>query len=462
MIQHTDIYKRLYFIGFMAYAIFFVFAILFYKERIIFLDSAFILFNVIRQGTFAIFHFRYIEALSEIFPLLASKANCSLSICATLYSLSYVIVYILGYLICGLGFKKYDFALIILLINSLMISDTFYYTVSELNFAIVVLILLLAWLSKKTNLNVFTILIAFAVLTFILSSHPLVLFPFVYAVVYFFIKRENIIVPPIVKMLPVLLLAAIGFKYLFLRDIYEANTFSVLNNFQQFFPHYLNLPSNKFFLSNCTTIYYWLPVLLLAITVVYIVKRRWLALLLFYAFCFGYVLMVNVSFPIATYTPIYTYESWYMPLSFFIALPLVFDVLPFIKSKLIVQVFVICILLTCCIRIYKRHHTYTNRLNYLRQIVATYGDKKTIIDENRLDMQYVQMSWALCYEVCLLSEIEKGKSASIVADNANNNLSWAANKNKTFVATFGNFTYPELNARYFHLNDTLSIYRLIR
>ena len=112
-------YKRLYFIGIGAYAIMLFFSILFYKERIIFLDTAFTLFHIIKDNHFYIGFYRFGDAFNQIPPFLAIKSGLSLKIAMIAYSAGFVVYYFICYFICGC-LKRYDFALIVLLLNMLL------------------------------------------------------------------------------------------------------------------------------------------------------------------------------------------------------------------------------------------------------------------------------------------------------------------------------------------------------
>lgn len=46
-------YKRLYFIGIAVYTIMLLLSVLFYKERIILLDTSYLLFHIIKDNFFA-------------------------------------------------------------------------------------------------------------------------------------------------------------------------------------------------------------------------------------------------------------------------------------------------------------------------------------------------------------------------------------------------------------------------
>jgi len=59
-------YKRIYNAGFACYALLAILAVIFYKERTIFTDTSFLLFQIIRTGAFAIQDMRFGVVLTAL------------------------------------------------------------------------------------------------------------------------------------------------------------------------------------------------------------------------------------------------------------------------------------------------------------------------------------------------------------------------------------------------------------
>lgn len=145
-------FKRLYYIGFAGYLVLFIFSVIFFKERTVFGDIAYHLFPILKDNTFLIPNFRFGAFLTQLYPLLTSRAGRPLSSVMMAYSVGFIFYHFIYYLICGLICKRYDFGIIILLFNLLFLSHTFYWIQSELPQAINLFILLLA-VSGVAKLN---------------------------------------------------------------------------------------------------------------------------------------------------------------------------------------------------------------------------------------------------------------------------------------------------------------------
>ncbi len=65
-------YKRAYNAGLAAYLVMLVLSVVFYKERIIFCDASFYLFQLITKNWFTVQHMRFGMVFTQILPLLAS------------------------------------------------------------------------------------------------------------------------------------------------------------------------------------------------------------------------------------------------------------------------------------------------------------------------------------------------------------------------------------------------------
>ena len=85
-----------YQIGLSGHLLFIVLTILslvFFKERIVFIDCAFHVFQFITQGDFQIWNQRFIAVLTQIVPMLGVQEGWSLSTVLLSYSLSFALLY---------------------------------------------------------------------------------------------------------------------------------------------------------------------------------------------------------------------------------------------------------------------------------------------------------------------------------------------------------------------------------
>ena len=73
--------------GIVLYFILIVLSVLFYKERTIMFDTAFQLFQILRNDNFAIQVNRFGSAITQAFPLYTSRLNFSLETITIIYFL---------------------------------------------------------------------------------------------------------------------------------------------------------------------------------------------------------------------------------------------------------------------------------------------------------------------------------------------------------------------------------------
>ena len=454
-------YRRVYFTGIVAYIIMLVLSQVFFKERTIFLDAAYNLFYIIKDGGFAITLFRFGDVFMQLPPVLARKACLPADTIFQIYSAGFVLFYFIAYLICGSILKRYDFALVILLLNILLVSDTFYWCLSQLPQAIAILVAILAFLQGRqaNTIKPWQWCIAAAALATAVFLHPLVLFVILYCLAFFGLSSPPGADKKTLYILGISYCSIMLIKFLFFKTPYEHHSMSGLKNFVTQFPNYFTLFSDKRFAYNCLVKYYWIPVLFVAIAVFYVrigaYKKLWLFAC---AFC-AYLMLVNISYPSAA-TPEFYIENLYTPLVIFLALPFIFDLLPVLEPKKLVFPAFILILLSGCIRIYTSHTIYTARLNYERKILREYGDRKIMLTTKQADTDTLLMVWGTPYEFLLLSLSERGRPASIIVDNHPLERYWAANLHSSYVTNWNVFRYDDLPARYFNFADTTTGYLL--
>src|SRR5580693_226677 len=188
-------YKRLYFIGIPAYIVMLVFSLVFYKERTILLDSAYNLFYIIKDNNFCIQHYRFGDVLSQLLPLATVRTGQPLPVVLAAYSAVFVLCYFLAYFICGSVLKRYDMAIVILLLNILFVSDTFYFMQSQLPEAIALLMILFSILEGK-QLNT-TSLLSWCVLALLVITvvffHPIAVFVIFFCSLFFILSKQLLI-----------------------------------------------------------------------------------------------------------------------------------------------------------------------------------------------------------------------------------------------------------------------------
>lgn len=445
--------------GIVAYVVLFVFSLVFYKERTVFLDMAFNVFHIIKGQGFAIQIYRFGDIINQILPLLACKAGLPLNLILELYSSSFILYYFTGYFICGSVLKRYDFALLILLFNILFVADSFYWMVSQLPQAVIMLLVLFALISQK-ELKMVTPLtwgIILLILITVIFYHPLIVFVILFSIVFFILSKNSFFDRKLLYCITLIYFVGLLIKMFLFKTPYEVHSMSGMKNFISLFPNYFTTYSNKRFLLNCLELYYWVIICTVGIVIFYFKNSDFRKLCFFIISFTGYLFLVNISYP-TPITPNFYIENLYLPLGIFLGLPVIFDMLPVLDKKKLAMPLLVLILITGCARIYFTHNTYTARLDWQRAYLKQNGDKKIIASSKKANAGILMMLWGTPYEFWLLSTLEQGKSASIIIDDRPGDRVWARGVTNKFLVNWDIFTYKELPAKYFRFEDTTTGY----
>lgn len=446
--------KSLFYFGLITFIGLFVLALVYFKERCIFLDSSFYLFYLIKDADFTITHHRFGSIISQLIPFICLKLNSSLEIILKFYSVGFILINFLLFAIIYKYLKSKKFALALMLFNILMVTDTFYWMVSEFPLGISLSILFFAIITSYKSIDIkLFYAVCCILLVAIVFIYPLIIFPFLFIAIYLFsIDRLRL-----KEFLFVVFSFCLIFivKLIFFKSGYESN--SSLNGFENFrslFPNFLTLNSNINFLAYTIKNYHFLPLGLLVIGVFYFKTNSMKKMFFILSVFIGYLLMINITYPNGAEQ--FYIENLYLPLSIFVIFPLVFEVLPSYNFKLRNVVLTI-IIVVGLVRINQNHETYTARLDWMRNYMALTLDsenKKQFIAAENVPKDLLIMTWASPYEFWLLSTIETDNTRSILIDDNLEDHSWILPYNKKFATKWGAFDYSELPQQYFNLTDT--------
>lgn len=454
--------KTLYKAGLVVYAILVAMAVLFYKERTILLDNSFFLFEMIKDETFSIQRNRFIAALPELLPLLAIKLSLPLKAVMITYSAGFMVYHFSCYVLCGV-LKNYKLALILLLTHTIMTAHTFFWHLSELQAGISLLFPLLALMlgtpKKIQSLLLYPLLLA-GIIT-IVFSHPMIIVPCSYAVVFLWLTNGAVINKRLFAATNILFAIILALQLTLFVDKYEAHNMGHINNFIALYPNYFSQYSVQRFVVNIPILYYWLPVLLTVVIVAYIIQRKWLKLVIVTLGSLAAFLLVALAYP-SYDTPDLYRENMYIPIALMLAFPLVYDVLPAISSKNLAYSGLAIIIFTCFVRVYQTRAIYRDRIDWYRGYLHQYGDEKLMVSMYNKPVNTIIMPWASVYEFWLLSTVETGKTASIIIDDNIDKISWASMTRREFVTVWGEFPYKDLNPTYFKFHDSIRHYSVYK
>lgn len=434
-------------IGILSYITLLILSIVYYKERTVMNDASFQLFSILKNDGFAIQINRFGAAFTQIYPFMASKLGLPLSQVAMTYSASFILFYFSSFLIVLLGFKNEKIALVILLFNTIMVRDSFYWIQCEFVQGVVFTLLFLALfehiLKMENTPYWFHFLSPFFIIT-IIYFYPLLLFVYLFGLFFFMIQYPKKIKLLILYSLLYLTLFLIKTKLL--NNYYDQKSMEGIENIFSKFPNYFQLTSFKNFYSYVVNDYYLLVVFLIINLIYLFFKKQYIHILLMSAFLIGVCFLININY-VQGVAQFYL-ESQYLILMVFVAMPFSYYVLENKNLKTVNILFLILVISFSILRIKVTSKIYVNRLQFVRQLVDQ-SPTKRIIPKEKIDDKILQFTWGISFEAWLLSTIEHNKTCHIVYEDYQNQFEKEKTNPEIFLTPMGLYPYQELSNQYF-------------
>lgn len=442
-------------LGVLTYVTLLVMATLFYKERVVMCDAAFQFFSILKNDGFAIQINRFGAALTQIFPLLASKMHLPLYAVALSYSLSFVLYYFSIFLIVLLGFKNEKIALVILLFNTLLVRHSFFWIQCEFVQGAVFTLLYLAILEHNLNKEKiatwFWVVSPFFIIT-IIYFYPSLLFILVFGILFYALLHPSKIILLGILMTSYLFLLAIKLK--FFNNFYDHASMEGLKYLKSEFPNYLSLKSFKDFYRFLINDYYFVAIIWIINLVYLIFWKKYLHAILMSFFLLGVCFIINVNY--ATGVDQFYIESQYLILVVFVAFPFAYFLAPNLKLKPWLRAFMMVSIFISLLRIVVTSEVYKDRLACARKIAEESPTKRIMVlsDAQRHILKY---TWGISFEVWLLSTLEHPKTRSVVYEDSIGQFDMFLQDSKKFITLMGIFEYQDLNSQYFK-KDSVEVY----
>lgn len=451
-------------IGHLFFVAMFVLAWIYYKERMIPWDSSFFCFKIIHFGTFNIEEGRYGAFLTQILPLLFLKAGCSLETFLRVYSVSFVIVNYLFFIVIHYVLKNKYVSVALILALCLAYRYAFYIATSEVHQAFAPCLLLFALvsydyasLSKVKKMMIF----AFAALIVVFISYVHTLFVIVigFILAYELIRnkkwKDSLLLSIIIFFIAYFSIVILSIP----ADSYSGKKIPELSAFVNYVPHIFTLPSYIFFSEFVMVYYKVLIFLFFLLLIVFAFQKRFLILTFYSLFFLAFIILILITFRFGE-SPIMQ-ENYYILFGIFIAVPLSFEILKKIPKTFAI-LSIIFLLSYSDYKIWKSHFQISQRNGYIERIITygrTFDEKKFIVNDQNIDWNFICADWALSFESLLLSTIQSPDSAVTfyTTQNIHEYDSLLSNKNLFIGADFAPFwfTSNSLNQKYFRLKNTV-------
>lgn len=433
-----------------------ILAAIFYQERSLFIDIAYQTFLMIKDGTVQVQVYRFGSAIVQVLPLLAIKLGLPLKLVLLSYSLSFTLLFLVFYWIIVRVLKNDYMGWVLVFLFTLIVYDAFYWATSEYQQGLAFLLVVFAFILKYPKLDRLQQWGLLVPCTVALAYyHPLVFIIFMFLWVFFLLRNSDLRHWRYWMLLGIMFLV-VGLKSKFSGNWYDDNKYRIFfDNLRAHFPNYFAFESHQKFLQDVVQHWYFLPLFLLVIIIWYIQKRAWLKLGWVLAFSFGYLMLLHISSPSATYR--FYAEVNYMPLSIVLMIPFLFDIVPNVKNKkLLLFLFAGIVFLRLTI-IALHHKPYTDRLTWIEsQLEENTSEKRNrlLYELDATKRDTLLMTWGVAYESLLLSAMEHPDSAkTLVILPKGKRYDQALQSDTLFVTELIEYPIDKVDGQYYRLGN---------
>ncbi|MCL2247273.1 MAG: hypothetical protein FWC10_09240 [Lentimicrobiaceae bacterium] len=397
-------------VGHGTFIILLIFSVIFVNERVLFIDSAYQLFEMIQRCGFQQNVRRYSMFLAELLPLLAIKLQLSLKIVVLFYSVSFTLI-AYGFWALTTYVLKNRYVGIIMLFTMIGMRHTFFHTISETFQLMFFAAFLYAWLNSRfakritvagKSLYYFVALFMMTLCTFI---HPVALFFLVFILGIYILNKNYTI-----SQKTLITLITIGIVILKFATVVQGSHDTDYNmgirEFLGYCLHIYRIRSTEWFFIRLID-FYWAPVLLLVLALIYYRRKK-------QYLNFWFFLGFNLSFLIITLVLYHNPDSAigrersFLPLMFFCGVPFMRDVFPNIslKQHKAFYITLTCLLCIGFVKIAIAAIPYSKRINKIEEIVAfanQENQKKLVMDREASNAIIPFFNWATGFESMMYS-----------------------------------------------------------
>jgi len=445
-------------------------AALTYRERMFFIDPAWVTFNIINTKSFSISEHRYGAFITQLFPLAGTYMGLSLKTILMLYALSFYLFYTTVALLTGTVFKQPWLSILLALYLTLFVSDVYYWPNNEVHQGIAWMCLFLGYylyLNRKVSRKKpwhYTLLIILASLA--ISCHLLITLPLIF--LWIFIHKthpiRDLIRNRYVITVSTIIVLLIALRYFMSSSgWYDSVKLSGINTISLHRIRYLLHTGQAKSFGALLISNYWLAILVFAGSCLALLRNRdYLGLAVLLLFTGGYFSLVCLTFPDGYDRGLRFYmESEWMAWSVIISYPLMNQLL---KTRTIhlpaILLLIFSVRLLYIFDSFDYFHARYNRLaSAVRALQSANINKGFMYKDETVSKNMFIMDWGLPVESLLLSGIQEQvphTTFKVVHDYQTRRLS----STDSFYSSFSIQPITQLNKRYFTI-DTTQHYRIL-
>ena len=455
-------------------ALLFIGGIVFYKERILFADSAFKTFNIINYKMFSVSENRYGSFITQVVPYAMMRLHLSAKAIIKAYAFGFN----LFYLLIGIGLvyklRQYSTALIMAAYFTLFVSSSYFWPNDELHQAIAYLFLFMGSTLYMGQEKVRPILFLPVFITLIFLSiytHFIAIIPLGFLWVYMWLDKKNwpfskgwsIALSAIIILmfiLKIVIVPSTGYDMIRVRKVTHFSLQDIIDVF--------STSIVQTFFIRCLT-NYWVALLAFVAGVVSLVQLKQRLLAAFSLVCFlGYIIIIGLTYSdiIDSANNVYLFhiETEWACIGVIAATPFVYSVIPRLKPKMgLILLGIIFVVRLGYIYSYLPEFTW--RTLFKKQVLAQMkkkGINKLAIINNGELMHQFMLDWAISEESLLTSAIknEAPLLTFTFIDTSNHAKVEQLKNHRSLFTCYGNIEAGELSRVYFPI-DTVHPYQIM-
>ena len=454
-------YKKAYLLSLLYLVGLLIASLIFYQERMLFVDPAFISFEIVNSKSFIISEHRYGAFITQVFPLICTFIKAPLTIILLVYSASFYIFFLVVAWISGHVLDERPLCILFTLYLCLFVTDVYFWPNNEVHQSVGWMILFLSVyryaLKREWRIKTFVHPILITSLFLSIISHLLVLIPLSFLWCYLWLDRERIKAHlKYFLFYSSLIVLFTGIRYYLSMDSWYDGV--KLQGVQQ-----MNLRNIGRAIVNdqSTSIIhlmftkYWMCILIFLTGIGSLVyKRKFTLVILTLLFTVLYYLLVVLTHSVGiTSSNLFYFESQWVCLALIISTPFVFETIQLIKNHRIVLLAFVLIFLFKIPQLYNSLDKFQNRLTQLEHMVEVAQEKDLekayIYNSVELEGTFL-MTWGIPIETTLLSCIkDEEELVSVKVLNKNQNISIATD---SVYTAFKFLAIEDLNIDYFNFS----------
>jgi len=444
--------------GYLFFATLAFFSILYWKERMLFAQSADASFHLLNFEQFYIQHGRIGALLSQLLPWVLIKLNTPMQWVLIGYSISPILLYFGVFLLTTRWMQSYSAGFLLIFLLVLGNKQLFYHPTSEVTQALAFSTLFIGWLYHNQKINphrprLIRTAIGLLFIALSISTHPAVFPVLIFMLIHHAIHYRRYLRWPTYIYLSgmVVFFAA---KLLITNDyIIGENHFRALYSLEEFLYVIPDVKGLIFYFTRIDDLYF-VSFAILIVTLIWLslrAHRKELLLYCSYLLCF--FLAVAYLFPDSSTNM--QMEEIYQPLNTVILIPFIYIVVKPTRPTYIVKLGLYLILFVASVeKIDFTHKKFNRRISYLKAKLAQIDTPKTILSPYNVDATTLKEDWALAQETLLMTSYSKNnKTKTLITSEPANSGKLATHESAIFLYRDKQkqLHTTELNPTYFNL-----------